>query len=350
MKDIKGVLKEKGDKKVSNLREKRQLIGFKDLMDTEFPPACWKVDQLIPFEGITIISGAPGVFKTWLTLEMALDIAQGKSFLEQFPCQSGSILIIDEESHQRILQERLRLLGAVSKSLPIHFLSQSEFMVSDSEKLMDVIDLCKRLSVDTVFIDSLVRIHRSNENDAVEMAGVFRALRKLCGVGITVILIHHERKESASNRSSGQNRMRGSSDISASIDSHIAISRTKEDKYRLVLEQPKNRQSQEIEAFEVQVRSDENEMRFEHLGVSHGCKWKIDEAKEAIIQILQEHSGGLSKGEIAKQLKETIGIGSTSVYASLKALVQEGTVGERSGNGRTLICSLKSVSSQAEGD
>lgn len=317
-------------------------ISLKDLMAIEFPPIQWRIDKLVPLEGITIFSGAPGAFKTWIILQMALDIVQEKPFLGQFPTRRGNVLMIDEESHQRFIRDRLRKLGSPD-DLPIYFLSQNDFLVTDGKMMTAILEICAKYDIDTIFIDSLIRIHRSNENDAGEMAEVFRLIRTFCREKKTVILTHHERKENGSTRSSAQNRMRGSSDIEASVDSHLAVGRITDDRYRLILEQPKSRQDMEIAAFELRVHSEDSEdgkVWFENLGEHDGGKQRKEEAKETILNILREAPDGLNKNEVTAKTQKFCGIGGTNIKKALNELIREEVVQEKKGAGNTKICFL----------
>lgn len=318
-----------------------RLIPMKELMAIDFPPHQWKIDQLIPLEGITIISAAPASYKTWLILQMAIDIAQGKPFLDQFPCLSGGVLIIDEENHQRLLQKRLKALGGY-EDLPIYFYSKESFIATSKEMCEDILRRCEKHSIDTIFIDSLVRINRSDENDAGSMAAVFRALNEFCKAKKTVIVTHHERKESNNGiRSSAQNRMRGSSDISAAVDSHLAISRDRRATNCLIIEHAKSREEIEVPTFELAVQKEGDRTWFEYLGSYDIGNKKKDEAKGIILNLLHEKTEGLGKGEVAKTIKESSGIGHKSTYDALKELLEEELIEERSGSGNTKICSLK---------
>lgn len=315
-------------------------LSLKEVWSMDLPPSQWKIHGLVPEETLTIISGAPASFKTWLIFQMAVDISLGKSFLGQFPCKPGKILMIDEESHLRLIKDRFIKLGA-TEELPIHFLSQQQFSVLNEKMITSILDICKKLSIDTLFIDSLVRIHSVDENSSGDMKTVLQQLRTFIKEGITVIVTHHERKESPMAKSSPQNRARGSSEILANADSLLTVHRVKDDKHRLVFEQAKNREAEEIPAFEIKVVSEGETVRFEFLGDHDGGKQKKEEAKEIILTILEENPEGLKKGEIATSVKELSGIGQSSTYTGLNELIQEGLVEVRQGVGRTLVCFLK---------
>ncbi|MEK9151217.1 MAG: AAA family ATPase [Patescibacteria group bacterium] len=334
-------LAEEGKKKsVAKWKENIKLIHFRSLMGIDFPPTQWRINELIPSEGITIISAPPASYKTWLVLQMALDIAQGKSFLGHFGTQLGRVLIVDEENHQRIIQKRLKALGAPN-DLPIYFLSQEEFVATQDHMMEGLIEICDEHLIDTVFIDSLVRINRSDENVATKMAGVFRSLRTICKSGRSLIITHHERKEGASGPSSPGSRMRGSSDILAAVDCHLALSRDKDDVFQLMLENTKSRDEVEIKPFEIRVHKDEDRTWFEYIGESTSGVKRKEEARVAILELLEGDSSGMSKTQIVQKITGSSAIGSKNIFSALKELIREGIVEERKGKGNTKLCFLK---------
>lgn len=313
-------------------------MSLNELFSMEFPENKWVVENLVPHQGITIISGAPASYKTWLILQMAIDIASGGKLLGQFNCEPLKVMIIDEENHLRLVQERLKLLGA-DADLPIYFLSQKGFLVSKKSMLEKVIEVCKQDEIDVVFIDSLVRINNAEENDASQMSEVFRQIKHFCQNGITVILTHHERKEGMI-KISAQNRLRGSSDISAAVDAHLAIKRDKDDKSKIIIEQAKLRTAKEIESFEVAIREVDEKMEFSYLGLHSEEASKKELAKEIVQSVLEEEPEGLSRNELSRKVKEAENIGDKSIREAIKELIISETVLEKQGSKNTKICYL----------
>lgn len=313
-------------------------LRLSELFSMDFPESKWVVEKIVPHEGITILSGAPASFKTWLLLRMAMDISKGKVFLGQFPCQQSNVLIIDEENHLRLIQERLKLMGA-EESSPIYFLSQKGFLVSDKKLVEKVLKICEENQISIIFIDSLVRINNAEENDASQMSEVFRCIRQLCQAKKTVVITHHERKEGVM-RISAQNRLRGSSDISAAVDAHIAVKRDKDDRGKILVEQAKLRGGKEMEPFEVAVRENEAKVEFCYLGVYSEDKNKKEAAKEVILLVLDEEKEGLSRSEICKRVKELEGIGGKSTKDAIDELIEEESLLEKQGQKNTKICYL----------
>lgn len=319
-------------------------VNLSELFAMEFPESKWVIEKLIPYQGITIISGAPASYKTWLLLRMALDIAKGESLFGQFKCEKYKILIIDEENHLRLVRDRLQLLGADS-TLPIYFLSQNGFLVSDKKLVEKVLAICKQYEIDIIFIDSLVRVNDAEENDASQMSEVFRCIKYFCQQGKTVIITHHERKESAS-KTTGQNRLRGSSDISAAVDAHISLVRDKEDKSKILVEQVKLRADKEIETFEFAIKENEGKIEFIYLGLCQPEINKKDSAKEIALSVLEKYPDGLSINEICQKVKGVENIGDKNIRDAVKELLSKEILSEKKGEGNTKICYLPKFSKE----
>ncbi len=305
-----------------------QLITIEDLMQKSFPPQKWQVDKLIPEAAITIFSGAPASCKTWITLHTAISVASGEPLFKEFATKQSGVLIIDEENSQRLVQERLFMLGALA-DLPIYFSPQPGFVLSN-ETVAETLIECETRDIKVIIIDSLVRIHASDENSSGEMAAVFKQLRKFTAQDITLILTHHNRKPGV-NAESGLNAMRGSSDIPASIDSHIAISRRKDS---LVVHQTKNRYAPELEKFEVQVSADDNSFRLIYEGEVNISDKKRQMLKDTILKQLSAAQQPIQKELLAslKQLGEKIN--EHKLRELLEELIEEGLVTETQGVGR----------------
>jgi RecA-family ATPase len=333
-------------KSVKQFRALFEPLSLEDLYLIEFPENKWVIEKLIPHQCITLVSGAPASFKTWLILEMAIYIAKGERLFDQFECEKNNVLIIDEENHLRLVKERMQSLGAEA-NLPIHYLSQKGFLVSEKGMIESVLKICEEKNIEIIFIDSLVRINNAEENDASQMSEVFRNIKKLCQAGKTVIITHHERKEGAM-KSSAQNRLRGSSDIQASVDCHLALRRDKNDRTKVLIEQAKLRLDEEIESFEVAVKKSDEKTEFIYLGEHSEDLSKKDSAKETVYKVLEEEENGLPISEIIQKVKEIKSVGDKNIRQAIKELITENIIMENKGDGNTKICCLEKFCQEKE--
>jgi hypothetical protein len=88
-------------------------ITLKELMTRRYPESEWVVESLIP-EGLTVLSAQPASYKTWLLLDIAIAVASGSQLSQTFDTTQSGVLVIDEESSERLLQQRLSLLGTTN--------------------------------------------------------------------------------------------------------------------------------------------------------------------------------------------------------------------------------------------
>ena len=320
-----------------------QPILLSELMQKKFEPIKWLAEPLIPSESVVAISGSPASYKTWLILDLAQKVARGDLWLEYFGTQQTSVLMIDEENTERSLQDRFNSLNC-EQNLPIHILSLKDFQLAD-DTIELVINYAKANDIKLIFFDSLVRIHNSDENDASKMAQVFKKLNRFRKEGITVIFTHHNRKQIGFQNSPSQD-MRGSSDILASVDCHIAIYRSEDE---ITLKQTKLRQAEEFQPFKVKVIKDDNKLKFEFAGEADQVEDRKKEFKNAIIELLSQQETEMYKQEILNALKASGLKGGESTFKmAFQDLVKDQIIITHRGERNKLYCSIKPNSDETD--
>jgi len=307
-------------------------ITFKDLMEKDMGALPFSVEKLIPAEGITIISGAPASFKTFVLLDMILCIAEGKKVWGVFNTLQSPILIMDEESGERILQKRFMALknDSIGMNLPIHMATYTS-MTYDS--IDEILKFCLDKGIKLVCFDSFVRfLGNIDENSASEIKSVFQSLKKLCAAGIGVVLIHHHRKSNGlAVKNTGGEEMRGSGDILAAAHSHIIIERNDKDN-TLVVRQNKLREEQERKPFVLGIESNGENIKFVYRGDYDDNKTGEQKAYDNIPEIMGRNK--LTTREILEAMKKGMGIGEKLTRAALKRLVEDNVLMMSKGMGR----------------
>jgi len=81
-----------------------------EVMEAIYPPPKWCVHGLIP-SGLTLLTSARKVGKSWLVLQIAAGIARGEVVCEQWECEQGRVLYCGLEDVSRRMQGRLRKLA-----------------------------------------------------------------------------------------------------------------------------------------------------------------------------------------------------------------------------------------------
>ena len=228
----------------------------------------------------------------------------------KYKATQGGVLVIDEEDHLRLLKKRLRLLGA-KETDNIYYLSQNGIKVDNEETSNAILEIIKEKNIKLLILDSLVRVHQQDENDAKGMAKVFSWLQKITGAGASILFTHHHRKQQGFGKINPGQSMRGSSDILAAVDCHIVIEK-KQDEDCLIIRQTKLRQDELLKPFEVKILKDAlddagkpSPSGFEYAGDHDEKKKKAEEAAEALTDFLSD--GMKSRDDIHVALSEEFG-------------------------------------------
>lgn len=275
------------------------LVRVRDIMSKTYLGNKWLVEGLIPSEAITLISGAPASFKTFMSIHLAQCVAERKDFLGHYKIpQQMNTLVLDKENSERDLKERFENMD-MNKDAPILYAPNLESFYLTDDK--DVDELIRKIEepdqTGLVVIDSLRRFHRGEENSSGDMSAIFDNLKKLTSRGVTIVILHHHRKEPLGGFTSG-NSIRGSSDILAAVDCHIALEFVKKDAL-ITFNQHKLRQAKTQDEFAAKVLTDEDtrtKVWFEFVGDYDRKKEKYAEAISSVRLIFEKSGGGTELG------------------------------------------------------
>ncbi len=178
--------------------------SLRDLLKEKLAPPRWAIRGLIP-EGLTTLAGKPKLGKSWMALQIALAVATGGKALAKIEVERADVLYLALEDNKRRLQSRaLQLLADDWDSKLGCFDYQTEWKKIDDGGIEAIEDwLQKHPAARLVVIDTLAKVRprhtrQSNiyEDDYAEI-GQFKALADKYHCAI--ILIHHTRKEGASD-------------------------------------------------------------------------------------------------------------------------------------------------------
>ena len=290
------------------------VITTADLLNITFPEINWLVEGLIPSEGFTALTGTPASYKSFLTEHLAICLSMNQPFLGHFPVNQGAVFIIDKENPLSLLQERFQKLGA-SPDAPIYFLQDPDhYKLQDEEHLKWTIEFIKEKKIKLVILDSFVHIHRGDENDSQAIAETFEKLKLL---PCAVVFIHHHRKTIKFFTGTPLESIRGSSDIAAEVESHLAVDQVPSG---LRIAQYKNRRGELVKPFTVSPIATETSMSFSYAGEITEEVSKAQRAEELIIELL------ISSGELArKQIIEALSgeVGERNIDSAIKQMIEK---------------------------
>ncbi len=190
----------------------------------------WLIEQLWGESSVGVIGGAPKCSKTWLGLDMALSVATGTPCLGKYAVpRAGPVLVYLAEDALPVVRERVagmaRHRGLDLAGVEIQVITAPTLRLDRDPHRGRLLETAKRLRPRLLLLDPLVRLHGIDENNAGEVAGLlayFRSLQRQ--LDLSVILVHHTRKNAAGGVAAGQG-LRGSSDIHAFGDSNLYLRR-----------------------------------------------------------------------------------------------------------------------------
>lgn len=200
-------------------------VALSDLLSRSRPQYSWLIEPLLPLAGVMGLAGEPGTAKTWLLLELARAVAAGRPFLERFATQQGTVLIIDEENGEARLQRRLTsLTNGQPTDTPVHIASMCGLNLSQDPWIDSLYDKLAEIRPSLLLFDSLVRVHRGEENSAQDISRLFAVLTSLRQEFSCAVVFSHHLRKTGLVRDMGQ-RVRGSSDILAYVDSMLGLTK-----------------------------------------------------------------------------------------------------------------------------
>lgn len=200
-------------------RQRFRLQSADDLV--QLPAIKWRVRGVLPESGIGAMYGPSGSGKSFLVLDMAAAIADGRDWFKS-RTKRCPVVYIALEGEAGISQRVQALRTWYGESLDnFHFLTQSLSLLEKSD-LADLVETICTAGADqgVVIIDTLNRAAPgADENSSVDMSRIINATKRLqSALGGMVLLVHHSGKEVSKG-------LRGHSSLHAALDCAIEVAR-----------------------------------------------------------------------------------------------------------------------------
>ena len=199
------------------MENKVEIVSCETLMTTEYPSTQYCVETLIG-TGCYIVAGVPKIGKSKLALDLCVSIAKGEKAIG-LPTSKGAALYLALEDPYKRLQNRLyELLADPVENL--FFCIKTGGIGGGLEKAVeDFYEQHKDLKL--VIVDTFQKVRQLRESsyatDYQEVSAVKELADKL---GITIILIHHLRKQ---HDKDPFNMISGTTGIRGCVDGAIVL-------------------------------------------------------------------------------------------------------------------------------
>lgn len=296
-----------GQRGIADSKHKLETFTVADLMKKELPPLEEIIPRILP-EGLTVLSGKPKTGKSYLVMEWALAIAQGGYAMgdpeKKLKCKPGSVLYLALEGNERLLKERLRLLGrhferetAAVTNLEIALRAKvlDKGGYEQIENWIETHPDARLAIIDTY--QKVKPMKRGNTDDydaAVETLGRLQEIAN--EKHIAILIVHHNTKAKTDD---DFDAILGTTGIRATTDTNIVLNRTR------------GGDDSEITVLSIESRQGIPEGRY---------AYRFNEEDTPVIQLLgdaDEYSLSRERAEILEVLKEDPGMTPSQIADSL---------------------------------
>ena len=200
--------------------EPSELLKWEDIMN--MPDPTYIIDQAIPEDGLVMIYGAYGAYKTFVGVDLLMAVAAGRPWMGLDVLEPGEVVYVTPEGvsgfkwrimawskrhepNTRLLVRNVNLM----KRMP---------MFGDLEQVQGLHDLLRGMSPKIIVLDTMAHAMAGMDENAQKDAGLFiaRVMMLKRELNCTVVLIHHTGKDESRGA-------RGASGIPAACDTVFEV-------------------------------------------------------------------------------------------------------------------------------
>jgi hypothetical protein len=192
----------------TDTESKPQFLSVRQMME-RYPELRPPIIHGLLREGETMnIIAAPKAGKSWLATDLAMSVATGQSWLNEFPTERGDVLILDNELHGETSAYRLPQV-AKARGIDLSHIADTMFIENMRGSLQDVLSLRSYFAkippgrFKLIILDAFYRFMPADmdENDNGTMARLFNTIDSYAqDMQAAFVLIHHTTKGSQTGK------------------------------------------------------------------------------------------------------------------------------------------------------
>lgn len=271
--------KEKGTSPYKTGDEKKRetepldTFTFNDLMQMDLQPPEFLVDGILP-KGVCLLGAPPKSGKSWMALDIAIQVSSGGIFLGRKCKKSGVLYLSLEDSKYRIKNRTMKLQQGRPVSDSLHFAIMADrISPGDMEEGLCKqieIELEKHPDVELVIIDTLQLVTPSKQRGDDAYSSTYTMLNTIRPFwqerGIGFLLIHHTRKKSINDVDPFETFL-GSQALTGATDAMYIINSKKDDDFSDFYGR-----GRDFEDVSLAIRRDETTCRWITIGTSESVR------------------------------------------------------------------------------
>jgi len=203
----------------------------------------WQIEGWLPEQTIAFVISPPGIFKTWMALDLAISVAAGRPFLGHFEVKDpGPVMLIQQEDYHGQVAERLAAIVAarfglefpgghtgsenefeitLPPDLPIHIHTERRLRFADNTVLAALRAKIDKVKARLVIVDPLYSAADTTDFMAktAEQMFVLKRIRDDTGCSFTVV--HHtgkQKKDDSDREAPQREKLWGSQFLNAFLE------------------------------------------------------------------------------------------------------------------------------------
>jgi len=187
-------------------------LGLFKAVSKETATLDWMLKGVIQSNSLGAVIGASGSYKTFVILDMAMHVSNGRNWQGHKTKKSPIVLYVAGEGHAGISNRVNAIAKETGLSTDRFLISNTSIDMYSTENIEKLKNVIHELEEDVwVIIDTLNRNFTGDENSAKDTAVLFSNLDSLRAIGATTTIVHHT-GHSESGRARGSSALKGAMD------------------------------------------------------------------------------------------------------------------------------------------
>ncbi len=239
-----------------------KMFSCRELQTKNLPPTRWVVEEILP-EGLAMICAPSKYGKSWMMMQLATAVVEGKQFLNR-RCNSCGVVYFALEDGEQRYKTRLNIVTK-NEQVPQNFYGMLTCKSMDNglyEQLEEIIALLPETKL--IVIDTLQKVRGKVQKNETAYGGDYREIAGLKEFAdkyhICILLVHHLRKQM--DDSDVYNRISGSMGLMGAADTIWVLSRKKRTDTNTTL----SITGRDVESYDLILEFDKSTNHWELLG------------------------------------------------------------------------------------